>query len=110
MKMLQRLAFCVAGLGVWIAAPAMAADTVIKVGLIMTLSGPSASLGENISRGAELYFKQRAGLPHARRPERRRPPRYRGGELQCFTRQRLLERNCRRGNYHRTHLLRDFRS
>ena len=58
MKMLQRLAFGIAGLGVWIATPAMAADTVIKIGLIMTLSGPSASLGENIDRGAQLYFKQ----------------------------------------------------
>ena len=53
MKMLQKLAFGVVGLGSLIAAPAMAADTVIKVGLIMTLSGPSASLGENIDRGAQ---------------------------------------------------------
>ena len=58
MKMLQKLAFGVAGLGTLMAAPAMAADTVVKVGLIMTLSGPSASLGENIDRGAQLYFKQ----------------------------------------------------
>jgi branched-chain amino acid transport system substrate-binding protein len=62
--MLKKLAFGVAGLGALIAFPAMAADAVIKVGMIMTLSGPSASLGENIDRGAQLYFrKHEAELP-----------------------------------------------
>ena len=58
MKILKRTALVAAGLCALAVAPAFAADTVIKVGLIMTLSGPSASLGENIDRGAQLYFKQ----------------------------------------------------
>jgi branched-chain amino acid transport system substrate-binding protein len=33
------------------------ADQVIKIGLIATLSGPTASLGEAIDNGAELYAK-----------------------------------------------------
>src|ERR1700733_9812234 len=36
---------------------AQATETV-KVGMIMTLSGPMASLGENIDRGARLYVKE----------------------------------------------------
>jgi hypothetical protein len=36
---------------------AQATETV-KVGMIMTLSGPMASLGENIDRGAQLYVKE----------------------------------------------------
>jgi branched-chain amino acid transport system substrate-binding protein len=36
---------------------AQATET-IKVGMIMTLSGPMASLGENIDRGAQLYVKE----------------------------------------------------
>jgi branched-chain amino acid transport system substrate-binding protein len=58
MKILKRTALVASGLCALAVAPAFAADTVIKVGLIMTLSGPSASLGENIDRGAQLYFKQ----------------------------------------------------
>lgn len=34
------------------------AEQVVKVGMIMTLSGPLASLGENIDKGAQLYLKQ----------------------------------------------------
>lgn len=38
---------------------AEAADTV-KVGLILSLSGPTASLGDNIDKGAQLYMKLHA--------------------------------------------------
>src|ERR1700721_1283475 len=58
MKMLSKIAFGVVGLHALMVAPASATDQVIKVGMILTLSGPSASLGENIDRGAQLYFKQ----------------------------------------------------
>jgi branched-chain amino acid transport system substrate-binding protein len=64
MKTLRRIAFGLVGLYTLIVAPAFAADEVIKVGMILTLSGSSASLGENIDRGAQLYFKQHeAELP-----------------------------------------------
>jgi branched-chain amino acid transport system substrate-binding protein len=64
MKMLSKIAFGVVGLHALMVAPASATDQVIKVGMILTLSGPSASLGENIDRGAQLYFKQHeADLP-----------------------------------------------
>src|ERR1700721_319199 len=64
MKMLRKIAFGVIGLHALMVAPALAADQVVKVGMILTLSGPSASLGENIDRGAQLYFKQHeADLP-----------------------------------------------
>jgi branched-chain amino acid transport system substrate-binding protein len=46
------------------AAGSAQADQVVKVGMIMTLSGPMASLGENIDKGAQLYLTQHgADLP-----------------------------------------------
>jgi branched-chain amino acid transport system substrate-binding protein len=36
---------------------AVRADETVKVGLILSLSGPAASLGDNISKGAQLYVK-----------------------------------------------------
>lgn len=61
MKMLRRTAFGVVGFYALIATSAFASDEVVKVGMILTLSGPSASLGENIDRGAQLYFRQHEG-------------------------------------------------
>jgi branched-chain amino acid transport system substrate-binding protein len=64
MKMLQNVSFCAVACVILTAAPALAADHVIKVGMIATLSGPSASLGENIDRGAQLYLdNHQAELP-----------------------------------------------
>src|ERR1700744_3863756 len=64
MKMLRKIAFGLVGLHALLVAPASAADQVVKVGMILTLSGPSASLGENIDRGAQLYYRQHeAELP-----------------------------------------------
>jgi branched-chain amino acid transport system substrate-binding protein len=64
MKMLRKVSLGLAGIYALIVAPAPAADSVIKVGMILTLSGPSASLGGNIDRGAQLYVKQHeAELP-----------------------------------------------
>jgi branched-chain amino acid transport system substrate-binding protein len=58
MKKLRKVSLGVVGFYALIVGPAFATDEVIKVGMIVTLSGPSASLGENIDRGAQLYFKQ----------------------------------------------------
>ncbi len=64
MKMFRKISFCAVASVILTAAPALAADKVIKVGMIATLSGPSASLGENIDRGAQLYFdNHQAELP-----------------------------------------------
>jgi branched-chain amino acid transport system substrate-binding protein len=64
MKMLRIVSLGLAGIYALIVAPAPAADSVIKVGMILTLSGPSASLGGNIDRGAQLYVQQHeAELP-----------------------------------------------
>ncbi len=45
------------GLGCLLAAPATA-QTVVKVGVILTYSGPEASLGETIDRGIKLWMKE----------------------------------------------------
>jgi branched-chain amino acid transport system substrate-binding protein len=64
MKMLRKISFCAAAFVTLTGAPALAADQVVKVGMILTLSGPSASLGENIGRGAQLYLENHeAELP-----------------------------------------------
>jgi branched-chain amino acid transport system substrate-binding protein len=57
-KMLRNMSLGVIAVGALVASPSFGADQVIKVGMILTLSGPSASLGENIDRGAQLYLKQ----------------------------------------------------
>jgi branched-chain amino acid transport system substrate-binding protein len=57
-KTLQNVFFGVLALGAFVSGPSFGADQVVKVGMILTLSGPSASLGENIDRGAQLYLKQ----------------------------------------------------
>jgi branched-chain amino acid transport system substrate-binding protein len=52
-----------ASLGCQAAAPANSSKT-IKVGIILTYSGPDASIGESIDRGAELYLAlHRSELP-----------------------------------------------
>jgi branched-chain amino acid transport system substrate-binding protein len=64
MKMLRKISFSAVACIILAAGPAFAADQVIKVGMIVTLSGPSASLGENIARGAQLYLdNHQAELP-----------------------------------------------
>jgi branched-chain amino acid transport system substrate-binding protein len=50
------LAMLLAAAALTLGRPA-AADTVVKVGLILTYSGPYASDGEEIDRAAELYLK-----------------------------------------------------
>ena len=59
-KVLRSVAFGAAALSVVLTVPAFAAQTV-KVGMILTLSGPLASLGENIDHGAQLYIDEHKG-------------------------------------------------
>lgn len=40
-----------------LAAPSVSADTVVKVGSVLALTGPFASMGEGVDRGAALYMK-----------------------------------------------------
>ncbi len=50
--------------GLMLGQPALAADPVMKIGLILSLSGPGADITQNMQRGAELYLKlHRQDLP-----------------------------------------------
>jgi branched-chain amino acid transport system substrate-binding protein len=60
MTYFRTLACGAAVFSVLLAAPA-AADQTVKIGLVLTLSGPTASLGENIDRGAQLYIDEHRG-------------------------------------------------
>ena len=49
---------------VWAAASLPAAAQTVKVGLILTMSGPQASIGDEMRKGVDLYIKQHeAELP-----------------------------------------------
>ena len=50
-----RLGVAIAGLA--IGQPALAADQVVKIGMILSLSGPGADIAQNMQRGADLYVK-----------------------------------------------------
>lgn len=39
------------------AQPTCAADQIVKIGLILSLSGPGADIGEHMARGVDLYMK-----------------------------------------------------
>jgi branched-chain amino acid transport system substrate-binding protein len=53
---------CLAAFG--LSASAQAADQVVKVGMLLGLSGPAADMGESITRGADLYINlHRQDLP-----------------------------------------------
>jgi branched-chain amino acid transport system substrate-binding protein len=55
-RLLQALGLL--GLGCIAAAAPATAQTVVKVGVILTYSGPEASLGETIDRGIKLWMKE----------------------------------------------------
>jgi branched-chain amino acid transport system substrate-binding protein len=54
-KHLQTLAGCAVALSLGFTTAA-SADETVKIGMVLSLSGPTASLGENILHGAQLYF------------------------------------------------------
>jgi branched-chain amino acid transport system substrate-binding protein len=51
-------ALAVLALAVGVAATPAAEDTVVKVGVILTYSGPMATNGDQIDKGLQLYFDQ----------------------------------------------------
>ena len=57
--MISKCLVCGAALGaLLLAAPALADDNTVTVGMIVPMTGPSASTGKQERAGAELYIKQ----------------------------------------------------
>ena len=54
-KNLRLIVGCAAAMSLGFATSA-SADQTVKIGMILSLSGPTASLGENILHGAQLYI------------------------------------------------------
>ncbi|HEX2116921.1 MAG TPA: ABC transporter substrate-binding protein, partial [Alphaproteobacteria bacterium] len=54
---MKRFGFVLATLGCMIFAAAASAQQTIKIGIILTYSGPNASLGEYVDKGLALYAK-----------------------------------------------------
>ena len=59
-KTYLRLLGCAAAVLIGFSTPVFAEQTV-KIGMVLSLSGPTASLGENILHGAELYLDTHKG-------------------------------------------------
>src|SRR5690242_13999960 len=54
-RMYLRSLACVVTTLIGLSTPVFA-EQIVKVGMVLSLSGPTASLGENILHGAELYL------------------------------------------------------